>query len=234
MACSNDTTGPTKTPGIASMASMAPANTNWKVYNILPATSKLWDINQLDASDGNVGSFPINTFDSPTTGSFAVYLLNNYNVDITGQTFNATAAWTATGLFVTRGSAADGAYVRFVFKDVASGPYTSSDYWWSTVNCDLNGAVPCTLTAALTNRTLWTNLCGQHADDATIYPAQPNCVDGTDPAGSPYDGFTNAMKKVKQVGLSFGRGSRYASGVAVMGAASTFTLNTFTIGGIAP
>lgn len=233
MACSNDTTAPTKTPGIAPMASMAPANTNWKVYNILPATSKLWDINQLDASADNVGSFPINQFLTQTTGSFAVYLLNNYNVDITDETFVMTAAWTA-GNYVTRGPATDGAYVRFVFKDVTSGPYTSNDYWWSSANCSLNGQITCSLlTAALTDRALWSNICGQRADDTNTYPGA-NCVGGTDPAVSPYDGFTNAMKNVKQVGLSFGRASRYASGVALIGETGTFTLNAFTIGGITP
>lgn len=226
VACSNDTTAPTTAPGIVPLASKS-ANTGWKVSNILPGTSKLWDINQLDASAGAVGSFPINEFLTTTTGSFAVYLLDNYNVDITGQTFNATAAWTP-GTYVTRGPAADGAYVRFVFKDVTSGLYTSSDYWWSTVNCDLNGAATCNLTAALTDRTLWTNLCGKSATDTNSYSGA-NCVGGTDPAVSPYDGFTNAMKNVKQVGLSFGRASRYASGVALVGAAGTFTLNTFAI-----
>jgi hypothetical protein len=46
VAWSTDTTGPT--------------NTHWRIFYGLRATSKFWDINQLDASTGNIGQFPIN------------------------------------------------------------------------------------------------------------------------------------------------------------------------------
>ena len=56
----------------------------------------------------------------------------------------------------------------------------------------------------------------------------PDCVGGTYPAESPYDGFTNALKNVKEVGLSFG-GSGYARGVALDGGTASFQLNSFTV-----
>lgn len=199
---------------------------DWKIYNIDAATSK-WDIDNAPAFSGGVAQFPFERFASTTSGSFAVYLLNKLNIDITGQTITANVAWDQ-GTFVTRGPAEDGAFVRLVFRDVGSGDFVSNDYWWSSVRVDLNGATSGTLTSALTDRTLWTNICGQPATDQTAHPG-PNCTGGTDPAVSPFDGFTNAMKNVREIGLSFGRASRFASGVAVVGGPASFRLVGFTM-----
>jgi hypothetical protein len=198
----------------------------WKVYNIDAATSK-WDIEKAAAFPGGVAQFPFDRFVSTTSGSFAVYLLNNFNSDITGKTISGNMAWDE-GTYLTRGPASDGAFVRLEFQDVGNGHFVSNDYWWSSVSLDLNAVTSGTLTAALTDRTLWTNICGQSATDIVAHPG-PNCTGGTDPAVSPFDGFTNAMKNVKLVGLSFGRASRFASGVAVTVTPASFRLNTFTI-----
>jgi hypothetical protein len=138
-----------------------------------------------------------------------VYLLDNYNVSLTtGQTLSATMTWTA-GRYVTRGPATDGAYVRLEFQDVTSGPYTASDYWWSTASLDLNAATTGTLNVSLACAN-WTNMAGTSACDV---PAE----------------FANATKNVKLLGLSFGRAGSYASGVARVGAAGTFTVSAFTV-----
>jgi len=201
--------------------------TNWRVYNIMPATSSLWDINKAQYDDG-VLSFPIQQFESTTTGSFAVYLLNNYNVDLTGKTISANMSWTA-GKYETRSTKFPGAYVRLEFQDVTAGRYDSNDYWWYTGSLDLNAVSSGTLTGDLKDRSQWTNICGQSAIDPTAQPG-PNCVGGTDPDVSPYDGFTKAMKNVKQVGLSFGRASSYASGVAAVDTdQAVFNMRSFTI-----
>jgi hypothetical protein len=203
---------------------------NWKVYNGEPATARFWDIDKPLPLSGGVLQFPIQQFLSPTTGSFAIYVLNNYNVDITGRTFNMTASWTP-GVYETRSTTCSGAHVRFEFQDVTASSFTSSDYWWSTVSLDLNAVsyagAPMNLTASL-DRTLWTNICGQSATDTTPHPGA-NCVGTTDPNVSPYDGFTAAMKDTKQLGLSFGSDCRYASGVALDGGTGMFQLHTFSI-----
>lgn len=214
---------------VPALATNTDLGTNWRVYNIKPATSSFWDINKPE-SDGSVGyTFPIQQFESTTTGSFAVYFLNNYNVDMTDKTLSANMDWTP-GTYKTRSGVIPGAYVRFEFQDVTAGPYTSSDYWWSTGSnsLDLNAVSSGTLTVPLTDRTLWTNICGQSANDQNVYGG-PNCVGGTDPDVSPYDGFTNAMKNVKQVGLSFGNAGRYASGVALTEGTGLFNVASFTI-----
>lgn len=207
---------------------------NWRVFNVMPDTAKFWDINQAK-SDGSGGvKFTFQQFESTTTGSFAVYLKNNYNVDLTGKTITANINWTP-GAYTNRGTGpAEDAYVRLEFQDVASGNYTSNDYWWFTGTtgagvANLNTASSATLTGDLNNRTLWTNICGQSAADTVAHPG-PNCVGGTDPDVSPYDGFTNASKNVKEVNLSFGRASRYASGVAAVGTDSAvFEMTSFTV-----
>ena len=196
----------------------------WRVYNVKPDTSSFWDINHVGAPTGWL-EFPIQQFQSPTTGSFAVYLLNNYNVALTDKTLTAKVSWTS-GTYKTRSDPAPGAHVRFEFQDVTAGPYDSNDYWWSTVNLDLNDVPNGTLEASLADRTKWTNQAGKSATDTT-----PNWTDwtGSTVALSPYDGFTKAAKKVKQLGLSFGSDSRYASGVALDGHTGTFTVQSFTV-----
>jgi hypothetical protein len=241
VACADGTT-PTQPASQAASYSAQPSfavasdqfsakNKNWRVYNVEPATNSFWDINKAQ-SDGNGGlQFPFQQFVSPTEGSFAVYLLNNYNVDMTGNTITSTMSWTS-GTYQTRSTSTDcsGAYVRLEFQDVASGPYDSNDYWWSTFNLDLNSSTHgSSLTASLAERTLWTNQSGKRADDAT-----PNWVEwqGDIVAMSPYEGFTKAVKNVKQVGLSFGNSCSYASGVAVVGTdadAASFHMTSFTV-----
>ena len=194
---------------------------NWRVYNVKPATNSFLDINKL-ASDV---SFPIQQFDTKTTGSFAVYVLNNYNIDMTDATLFTDVSLTSV-VYETRSTACSGAYVRFEFQDVTAGPYDSNDYWWSTVNLDLNALTSGTLEASLAERALWTNQNGLSATDTTS--------DWTDWTGdivamSPYNGFTKAVQDVKQVGLSFGSSCTYASGVALDGGAGTFTMSDFTI-----
>ena len=197
--------------------------TQWRVYNLKPDTNSLWDINKVKSGEGNLGEFPIQQFISTTSGSFAVYLLTNYNNDITGKTFNANVAWTP-GPYKTRANS--GAYVRFEFQDTTAGQYDSNDYWWSTVSLDLNNPESDSLAASLSDRNQWTNQSGKSASNDTENWQQ---WQGDIVHMSPYDGFTKAMKNVKQLGLSFGNSGSYASGVALDGKTGTFTLIDFTI-----
>jgi hypothetical protein len=213
---------------VPAVASDITDQANWRVFNVMPATSKFWDINKPDTTTSGGKEFPIQQFDTAATGSFVVYFLNNYNVSLTDDSVvTADVSWTS-GVYVTRGYPDRTAYVRLEFQDVTSGKYTSNDYWWYSGYLDLNAVTGGTLTAALSDRAHWTNVCGQLATDTTAHPG-PNCVGGTDPAVSPYDGFTHAMAKVKMIGLSFGRASRYASGVAMVHRSGTFTMTDFRV-----
>jgi hypothetical protein len=200
------------------------SNKNWRVFNINPDVPKLWDINKAQSLNPGVGF----TFNQLSSGWFTVYLNTNYG-DLTGKTsINANASWTPSAPYVNRYDHSPDAHFRLYFQS-AQGNYNSSDYWWSTASCNLNTQSACTLTGALEDRTAWTNLCGQSASDPVAHPG-PNCVGGTDPAVSPYEGFTKAKRNVKDVGLSFGRASAYASGVANSGAGSaSFQLNSFGV-----
>ena len=189
-------------------ASQELSGKNWRVFNINPNVPKYWDINQAD----NPLGFDFNTVSS---GWYTVYLNTNYK-QLTGKaSISTTANWTASNLYINRSGTPGDAYFRLYFQS-AQGNYTSNDYWWSTgtARCDLNNSSSCILTVSLTDRTQWSNLCGQRADDIVPHPGD-NCVGGTDPNVSPYDGFTAAKRDVKDLGLSFGRAARYASGVAI-------------------
>jgi hypothetical protein len=196
----------------------------WRIFNAMPATSSFWDINKVKLASSAL-TFPIAKFDTPTTGSFATYFSTNYNTDIAGRTFNVTANWTG-GTYETRSGA--GGYARFWFQDVTSGPYTSNDYWWYSGSVlDLNTVtLSGSVTAPLVASASWTNICGQSAIDAVAHPG-PNCVGGTDPNVSPAAGFANAMKNVKQLGLSFGNDGGYAKGIALDGGTGTFSVSAF-------
>ena len=205
------------------------SNKNWRVFNINENVAKVWDINQAQSlNTGGVGF----SFYQLSTGWFTVYLNTNYG-ELTGKDhITALSSWTPSAQYINRSLTPGDAYFRLYFQS-AQGNYDSSDYWWSTDSCNLNdltAALGCNLTVSLNDRIHWTNLCGQSATDHTVYPSA-NCVGGIDkPSISPYDGFTRAMRNVKDVGLSFGRSARYASGVANGGAGSaSFQLNSFGV-----
>jgi len=154
------------------------SNNNWRVLNINTDEAKLWDINKAQSLDGDGVGFTFNPF---STGWYTVYLNTNYNNDLTGKTMTADTSWTASTQYVNRGGTTADALFRLYFKS-AQGNYNSNDYWWSTGGNSLNllntvasGILP----IPLTNRTLWSNLCGKRADDTNSY-AGPNCVGGTE------------------------------------------------------
>jgi hypothetical protein len=203
---------------------------NWRVYNGEPATAFFWDINKPQALLGGLLQFPVQQFVTQGSGSFVIYLYNNYNVDMTGKTLSMDASWTS-GTYETRSTECSSTpgYVRFEFQDVTSGTYDQNDYWWSTGTNSLNLNVGSagTLMVPLTDRSRWSNLCGRTANDTTT--GYNDCITGGVVTVSASDGFTNAVKKVKLVGLGFGSSCRYASGVALDGRTGTFNLNSFTI-----
>jgi hypothetical protein len=117
-------------------------------------------------------------------------------------------------------------------QDFAGGllqfPIQSNDYWWSSGanSLDLNAVTSGSFTASLTNRSLWTNQAGKSATDTT---APWTDWTGATVTLSPYEGFTKAMKNVKQVGLSFGNSCTYASGVALDLGPGAFWLDSVTV-----
>jgi hypothetical protein len=95
------------------------------------------------------------------------------------------------------------------------------------VNLDLNAVSTGSLSASLAERTLWTNQSGKSATDTTQDWVE---WQGDIVHMSPFDGFTKAMKNVKQLGLSFGNTcSSYASGVALDGGTGMLQLHTFSL-----
>ena len=210
----------------------APQNSNlltnqWRQYNINTNVSKLWDISNVNHGVGNVEI----TLSNLSTGWHTAYLNTNYNVDLTGKTITVAANWTP-GSFTNRGSTQGKANFRIYFAS-AQGNYNSYSYWWSTGTAnsiDLNNLDGTgSYSVSLTDRSQWSDLCGKIATDTTVYSG-PNCVYGTDPAMSPYNGFTDAMKNVKVIGISFGGGSYYANGVAnTASTPATFELTQFDV-----
>jgi len=205
-----------------------PANTvlvkNWFVYNRSDVYAKLWDDNKATALENDGVGF---TFNQTISSWYTAYLKAHYNGDLTGKTITANVSVTdsSSPVFVSRGGGTP--TVGLVIKS-AEGNWGVNDYWWPT-NRQLLSTLGTNvdISASTTDRTSWINICGKSATDTVVYSG-PDCVGGAYPAESPYDGFTNALKNVKEVGLSFG-GSGYARGVALTDGTASFQLNSFTV-----
>jgi hypothetical protein len=196
----------------------------WRVFNVNPSVPKLWDINKAGSAPTGLVGF---TFPKLSSGWYAAYLNTNYGDLSQMSTITGVANWTASS-YENRGSTPGSAFFRVYFQ-AAEGNPNSNDYWWSTVSCDLNASNGCFLFADLNNTATWSNLCGKPANDTNTYPG-PNCIGGTDPNVSPADGFVNAKRNVKYVGLSFGGGNFFANGVANrLAPSAAFTLSSYKV-----
>ena len=201
-------------------------NNQWRVYNINTSVSKLWDISNVKHGNGDVNI----TLSNLKTGWYTAYLNTNYNVDLSSKSITVGANWTSS-LFTNRKSTPNEANFRIYFAS-AQGNYNSYSYWWSTGSnsIDLNSASPGEYTVSLTDPSQWSDLCGELASNTTSIPAAPNCVGGIDPTMSPHQGFIDAMKNVKVIGVSFGGGQFYANGVAnTLRTTANFDLTKFDV-----
>jgi hypothetical protein len=198
----------------------------WRIQYANPATNYFWEIDKVKLDASGDLTFPVRQYVAPTTGSFATYFQNNYNTSLTtSTTLFVDATWTP-GTYASRSGA--GAFGRFWFQSDI-GNWDSNSYWWySGDSLDLNTVSAGTMTAALSDTAHWSNICGKLATDTAVYSG-PDCVGGTYPAVSPADGVANAMANVKQLGISFGSTSRYASGIARMGADGEFSMSAFDV-----
>lgn len=196
---------------------------SWKVYTIKAATNSWANLSKATSVPAGGVKFDFQPYSSTTTGQYSVYLLTGVSkLNLTGKTITASVAAAATlgSAFYTRSTACDNtgsdAYVRLEFQSTTSGPYSPSDYWWSTGANAINLSTLVTeasdsLSFSTTNPADWSNINGQSGTD--------------DP-----DGFANAQKNVKQIGLAFGSSCRYASGVAISGGSGSFHLLSYSIG----
>ncbi len=157
---------------------------------------------------GGVASFTL----PASADGYMVYMLGNYNNDLTDKAIKVTADWNKSDGYTTRSQNCGGAYGRIELQDTTSGTYNSNDYWRYTGQVfDLNKQQSGTVMAPLDDRAHWINQSGKPATDTGINWKE---LQGDIVATSPYDGFTSAIKNIKQLGLAFGSSCRYASGVA--------------------
>jgi len=197
---------------------------NWKVSTIKADTNTWAAMSQAEADPAGGVAFNFETFGTITSGLDSVYLLTNVaNIDLSATTLTAKVSVDAPAgaRFFTRStSCANGgadAYVRLEFQTIRGGTYSPSDYWWSTGDNRINvsslvGGMPQTLAISTADPSMWSNINGKNGADP-LYAAE----------------FTDALSKVKQVGLSFGSACRYASGVAIQGGPGSFHLLDYSL-----
>lgn len=171
---------------------------------------------------GDIATFPF-----PSTGNNVAYpalltttTVSEYLGNLSGQTVSATLSVTATGNpdFVWGGLLSGWntcclpANTR-LFISTSAAAYSNSGYtacpscyWWATsawVEIAPTGAVTI---SALLDPSLWSNAQGQ------LGTSEPTA-------------FANAVANVRQIGLSYGGGSFYDVGIAVLNGSGTATFH---------
>lgn len=200
---------------------------NWKILDrvTLPNGSVNFMTRHPDANSTGGISFPL----LDESVGFTSYMLTNWNADLTGKTITTNVkTFLGSGIFIANPTDCSGGIptVGIEFQRTSAGAYDSNDYWWSTDRKSMETLlVGGTLTGDLNDRSNWINQSGKSATDHE--------KDWTEWQGdvvhmSPYDGFTRAMKEVKEISFSFGA-CGYARGVATEGGSGTFTLNNFSV-----
>jgi hypothetical protein len=212
--------------GVAFAGSSTSSPTQWAIYE--QTTLPNGDLNFYPAAHGSTFSMPDATSSSPT---FVNYMLDTYTASLTEEnTITATfTVTTSSGTTAFLGDTFGGsnlatpAFVRlFIQANLPNdgsatcvGRANVDNYWWADVdsytftNGGSGGTV--TMTASL-NSANWSGICGN-------------------PASSDVQGFDAALANIKYVGLSFGSGYFYASGVGVDGTTgtATFSLTGYSI-----
>lgn len=220
-------------PGLSSGAGMTTGPTPWTIYE--QTTLPNGNLNFYPAGHGTMFVMPDATSTSPT---YLNYVMRNQIASLAEtNTFAATFTLTATlgspsFLGDTFGglNLATPAYVRLFFQSnlPATIPTTSNcvgpghndnNYWWAdaasytfpSAPSSLSGSLTVSLSAQL-SPSAWSNICGG-VGDANVAA------------------FDSALGNITQVGLSFGSGYFFASGVGVDGSTGsvTFQLTSFTI-----
>ena len=215
--------------GVAFASSSLGSPTQWAIYG--ETTQPNGNLNFHPIGHGMTFAFPDATAGSPT---FVNYMLDTYTTSLTesdtisatitidnpsGATIMGNPLWTAI-----YGSPTTPAFVRLFFQSnlpndgsavCVPGNDNNGNYWWadpSGASYTFSGAgtITVTLTATLSSSN-WSGICGNGASST---PA-----------------FDNALANVKYVGLSFGSGYFFASGVGVDGTpgSATFTLVSYTV-----
>ena len=214
----------------ASGTNLAAKGSQWAIYeeNTLPNG----DLHFYPAAHGTLFPMPDATASSPT---FVNYMLDTYNVALSeSNTITATFTVAASSgavimgdpLWTTQyGSPVNPAFVRLFIQSNLPSDGTAScvpgndnegNYWWAdaasyTFATGTGNSVTVTLTAPL-SASGWSGICGNAASFNQA-------------------GFDNSLAHVHLVGLSFGSGSFFASGVGVNGqtGTATFQLTSYTI-----
>lgn len=148
-----------------------------------------------------------------STDEYTVYVHNSWGGDLEGMEIVATVSIRVDSgdpQFVTRTPDYD-AYVRLEFQSTP-GPYDVFDYWWSYQCVALDNLVDESFTFRVPlEGALWQCINGGWTGE--VYPAE----------------FDYAMENVHEVGFSFGRLPRWASGAAVTDGEATFIVTSYII-----
>lgn len=216
--------------GVAFAGSSTSSPTQWAIYG--ETTQPNGNLNFHPIGHGMTFAMPDATAASP---AFVNYMLDTYTASLaesntisatinitgtTGATIQGNPLWTTI-----YGSPTTPAFVRLFFQSnlpsdgsavCVPGNDNSGNYWWAGVSsytfvAGTGSSAIVTMTATLAPSN-WSGICGG-AGSANI-PA-----------------FDNALANVKYVGISFGSGYFYASGVGVDGStgSATFQLVSFTV-----
>lgn len=213
--------------GVAFAGSSTSSPTQWAIYG--QSTLPNGGMTFRPIGHGMSFAIPDATSSSPT---FVNYMLDTYTASLSeSDTITATFAVTATStstaiigdsfggvnpttpafvrLFIQANLPADGS------ATCVGGHANEDNYWWADVSSYTfvkGGSGGSVTMAATLNYANWSGICGNPA------------------SGNP-SGFDQALANIKYIGLSFGSGYYFASGVGVDGStgSATFQLVSYTV-----
>lgn len=213
--------------GVAFAGSSTDSSTQWAIYE--QVTLPNGNLNFMPAAHGTTFAMPDATASAP---AFVNYMLDTYTAslsesDSVSATFQVTTSSASTSfLGDTFGgfNLATPAHVRlFIQANLPNdgsatcgvGRANVDNYWWADVSpyTFVNGGTGGTVTMTVSlNNANWSGICGN-------------------PASGDVQGFDLALANIKYVGLSFGSGYFFASGVGVDGStgSATFQLTDFAV-----
>lgn len=216
--------------GVASADSSLNSPSQWAIYE--QTTMPNGSLNFHPAAHGMTFAMPDATSSSPT---FVNYMLDTYTASLTESSVISATIYVATSsssvLFMgdplwtaIYGSPTTPAFVRLFIQSNLPNDGTAScvggndnegNYWWADVDfytftSSGTGSAGFTMTVSL-NPANWSGICGNGASST---PA-----------------FDNSIAHIKYVGISFGSGDFFASGVGVDGStgSATFQLVSYSV-----
>ena len=199
---------------VASGASPSGKDSSWHIGYYTPSNRTLSMAQAKAGSDGSLAVLPFtdqpNTALLLSTQGSSGFLGNDLGKTVSA-TFSVTGAAANDFMFYPDGGSTP-ANVRLFFETSFAGGFAYSLYWWADNASYTLGNGTVTISATIGATSPWSDWNGQSNTDPNYFGA-----------------FDGAASDITGIGLSFGGGYHYESGVGTNDGLGTLTLTNFSV-----